>query len=444
MESYHILDLKTDLTSNLAVRASSSRKRRRSSHLEINVGPDAKKNQAEGKYLECLHLRISVLEDLFNKASYHADYNPQRTQETMGIGERVAGLEKMNYIYHDFRTTLRDSLGHFCCPRKECDRSYKTAADLHVHIRGKPGNGHDILKRIIDRTYCVRCNLQCNRPRNLQHHEKTSHGEAYNSRIELFLGYLTQDAPQESLVDQTQISAAKSGPAQDLNDLSNQVSQRKMSCTEPSVLANSANSANAQPNNNGSHASGASLAGDLIPNVKEDNQSCFPSNDATTPGPVFPFELAPIQGLNTDYIMGETLSNIQASNPSIQDLSFPFDLAPYPQHNIGIDGERIQDSQAGNSLANNPGFSSPTDLYQKNAGFAGDINMVNDFGGHQNFFPFDITPSQQLNIDIISGKSSVVPGKTHVFHADNVKATRSRGSRGVMVQTVNLTSGTFS
>ncbi|KAL9124125.1 MAG: hypothetical protein Q9217_006513 [Psora testacea] len=440
MESYHILDLKTDLTSNLAIRASNSRKRRRSSYSEINVGPDVKKNQAEGKYLECLHLRISVLEDLFNKASYHADYNPQRTKETMGIGERVAGLEKMNYIYHDFRTTLRDSLGNFCCPTKECDRSYKTAADLHVHIRGKPGNGHDILKRIIDRTYCVRCNLQCNRPRDLQHHEKTSHGEAYNSRIELILGCLTQDAPQESLVDQTQTSAAKSGPIQDLNDLS-QVSQRKMSCTEPSVLANSANSATAQPNNNGSHASGASLAGDLIPSVKEDNQSCFPSNNATTPGPVFPFELAPIQGLNTDYIMGETLSNIQASNPSIQDLSFPFDLAPYPQHNIGIDGE---DSQAGNSLANDSGFSSPTDLCQENAGFAGDINMVNDFGGHQNFFPFEITPSQQQNIDIISGKSSVVPGKTHVFHADNDEATRSRGSRGVMVQTVNLTSGTFS
>lgn len=205
--------MKTGLTSNLAVKASKSRKRRRSSHSKIDVGPDAKKNQAEGKYLECLHLRISVLEDLYNKGSVHADHNPQRTQENLGIGERVAGLEKMNYIYHDFRATLRNNLGNFCCPTKKCDRSYKTTADFHVQVRGKPGNEHDVLKRIIDRTYCVRCKLQYNRPRNLLHHEKAGHGEAYDSRIELFLGCLIQDAPQESLLDQTQISAAKSGPA---------------------------------------------------------------------------------------------------------------------------------------------------------------------------------------------------------------------------------------
>lgn len=65
-----------------------------------------------------------------------------------------------------------------------------------------------------------------------------------------------------------------------------------MSCTEPFVLAKSANSVDAEPNNNGSHAIGASLAGDLIPNVKEDSQSYFPLYNATTPAPVFPFELA--------------------------------------------------------------------------------------------------------------------------------------------------------
>lgn len=141
--------------------------------------------------------------------------------------------------------------------------------------------------------------------------------------------------------------------------------------------------------------------------------------------------------------MGETLNNIQASSQSIQDLRFPFDLAPHQQHNIGINGEGIQDSQAGNPLANELDFSSPTDLCQKNAGFAGDINMVNEFDGHQNLFPFDITPSQQQITDILSGKSSVVPAKTYVFHADH-EATRSQGSRGVMVQTMNLTSGRFS
>ena len=175
--------------------------------------------------MEYLHLRISLLEDLFNNASYQAGHDSQRTPETLGIGERVAGLEKINCINHCFRTTLRNSLGNFCCPAEECDRSYKTAADLHVHIRGKPGNRHNILKRIIDRTYCIPYDLQCNRPRDLQRHEKASHGEAYDSRIELFLGCLTQDAPQERLVDQTRISAANNGPTHDLNALSNQASQ---------------------------------------------------------------------------------------------------------------------------------------------------------------------------------------------------------------------------
>lgn len=376
---------------------SNSRKRRRSSHAEIDVESDTKRNQTENKYLECLHLRISLLEELFNKASYYASHTNQSTQETLGIGERVAGLEKMNYIDHDFRTTLRDNQGNFCCPIKECERSYKTAADLHVHIRGKPGNGHIILRRIIDRTYCVRCNLQCNRPRDLQHHEKTSHSEAYNSRIELFLGCLTQDAPQKSLVDQAQTGVAKNGPAQDL-DLSNQVSLRKKSSAEPSItLANSANSTNTQHfiDNNGSHARCPSFVGDLISNVKEDNKSCFPSNNATIPGPSFPFEMAPIRGLNTKSIMGETLSSIQASNASIQDLTFPFDVAPCPQRNLGIDDQHIQDSQAGNLFTTDPDFSSPTDLCQTNAGFAGSISVTNAFGDHQNFFPFNITPSQQ-------------------------------------------------
>jgi len=387
--------------------------------------------------LECLHLRISLLEDLFNNASYQAGHDPQRTQETLRIGERIAGLEKINYINYNFRTTLRDSLGNFCCPAEECDRSYKTAADLHVHIRRKPGSGHNILKRIIDRTYCIRCELQCNRPRDLQRHEKASHGEAYNSRIELFLGCLTQDVPHEPLVDQTRISAANNGPAQDLDALSNQASQPKTSCSEPcNVLANSTGS---QPftNNHGSQASDTSLTSVLTLRANEDTQSNFSSNNATTPDSIFPFEMAPIQQLNTNTITRDTLNSSQASNPSIQDLSFPFDLAPCSQKNIGIGDDYIQDSQA-NSFAHHPDFPSSTvSLRQKNVDFAGDNNMVDDFGGHQSFFPFDITPSQQQNIDFISGQSSVALGKTHIFRTDTDEMTRLRGSPGIRARTVN-------
>ena len=420
-----MFDSKIDLESDPTARVSNSRKRRRPGHSEINVGPDTKRVQAEGKYLEYLHLRISLLEDLFNNASYQAGHDSQRTPETLGIGERVAGLEKINFINHCFRTTLRNSLGNFCCPAEECDRSYKTAADLHVHIRGKPGNRHNILKRIIDRTYCIPCDLQCNRPRDLQRHEKASHGEAYDSRIELFLRCLTQDTPQEPLVDQTRISAANNGPTHDLNALSNQASQPKTSFIEScNVLANSTGS---QPftNNYGSQASDASFASALTLRANEDDQSYTSLNNAT-PDSNFPFEMAPIQQLNTDTVMRDTLNSIQAGNPSIRDLSFPFDLAPCPQQKIGISDDHIQDNQANNSFAHHPDFPSPTvSLRQKNVGFTGDNNMVDDFGDHQSFFPFDITPSQQQNINSISGQSSVALDKTHIFRTEIDEMTRA-------------------
>lgn len=275
--------------------------------------------------MECLHLRISLLEDLFNNVSYQASHDSRRTPETLGIGERVAGLEKIHCIKHCFRKTLRDSLGNFCCPAEKCDRSYKTAADLHVHIRGKPGNGHNILKRILDRTYCIRCGLQCNRPRDFQYHEKASHGEAYDSRIEIFLGCLSQDAPQEPLVDQTRTSAANNGPTQNLNSLFNQASQPKASFIElRNVLANSTGS---QPftNKYGSQASDASFTSALTLRANEDNPSYISLNNAN-PDSNFPFEMAPIQQLNTDTIMRDTLNSIPVGNPSIRDLSFPFGI----------------------------------------------------------------------------------------------------------------------
>lgn len=380
---------------NPTAKASNPRKRRRSDNSEVKFGPDTKRNRAEDKYLEYLHLRICQLEDLFNNTNYHASHDPQPTPETLGIGERVASLEKIHHIKYNFRTFLRDSLGNFGCPAEECRRYYKTAADLHVHIRGKPDNAHNLLKRVIDRTYCIRCDLQCNRPRDLQRHEKTSHGEAYDSRIELFLGCLTQDAPREPMVDQTHISAADNGPVQDLNALSNRASRPETSFTEScSVLANSTGS---QPftNKHGSQASGTSSTSALTLTANSDIQSFFSPNNATTPDPI-PFEMAPIQQLNSESIMGEALDSMQASNPSIRGLSFPFDLAPCPQHNISIGGDHIQGSHANDSFAHHPDFPLPTvSLRHKDVGFAGDNTGADDFGSHQSFFPFDITPSQE-------------------------------------------------
>jgi len=365
-QRYHIFDSKIDPESNPIVRVSKPRKRRRSDYSAIIVEPETKRNRAEYKYLESLHLRISVLEDLCNTASYRAGQNPQRTPETLGIGERIVGLEKTNYINHTFRTSLRDSLGNFCCPTEECDRIYKTAPDLHVHIRGKPGNGHNILKRIIDRTYCIHCDLHCNRPRDLKHHEKISHGEAYDSRIELFLGCLTQDPSQKPLVDQTRIYAASNAPAQDLDTLSSQVSQPRTSSTEPSnVLANSPGS---QPFTNGK---GSQAGGTCIASTNQDNQSHFSSNNAVTPEPIFPFEMLPLQGLSTGLSM-----------------DFPFDL--------GVGSSDVEDSRAINSSAQHPDFASPTiPLQHENVGFAEDNTTVVEFGGHhENSFPFDIFPAQ--------------------------------------------------
>ena len=166
-----------------------------------------------------------------NTASYQSGRNPQRTSETLGIGERITSLEKTNYINYTFRTTLKDPSGSFRCPVEKCNRAYRTAADLHVHIREKPGNGHDILKRIIDRTYCIPCGLHHSRPRDFQRHEKINHGEAYDSRVELFLGYLTQNAPPKPQVDLNQINVASDAPAQDLEFCSSQVSQPERSST---------------------------------------------------------------------------------------------------------------------------------------------------------------------------------------------------------------------
>ena len=293
----------------------------------------------------------------------------QRTPETLGIGERMTGLEKKNFIHYTFRMNLRDSLGNFCCPITECDRIYKTAADLHVHIRGKPGNGHNILKRIIDRTYCIRCDQHCGRPRDFQRHEKVSHGEAYDSRIELFLGCLTHHAPRNPLVDQSRRNAVSDTPARDLDAFPILVSQPKTSSTElHDALADSIDS---QPftNSHGNQASNICITSSLTTQAIEDNQTHFPSNDVVTPDIIFPFEMPPLQGPYTG---------------SLMDLP----------SNLGIDGVHIEDHQANNASVQHPDFAASTaPLQQTHVGFAVDNNMVVDFGGpHQNPFPFDIFP----------------------------------------------------
>ena len=274
----------------------------------------------------------------------------------------------MNLINHIFRTNLRDSLGNFCCPRKECDRGYKTAADLHVHIRREPGNGYDILQRIIDQTYCIRCDLHLKRPRDLQRHEKVNHGEAYDSRIELFLGCLTQHVPQIPLVDETRINVVSDALAQDFEALSSQVSQPKTSCTEMcNVLANSTGP---QPftNSHGSQAGGICNTSALTTKYIEDNQSRFSLNKAVTSDPMFPFEMPPLQ---------------EPHNGSLMD--FPF--------NLGIDGDHVEDSRANNFSAQHLSFASPTVPFQQtNVVFAEDNNTMIDFVAHD--FPFDVFPGE--------------------------------------------------
>lgn len=320
-------------------------------------------------YLESLHLRIGLLEDLYNEATYQAGQKPQRTPETLGIGERVTGLEKTNFINHNFRMNLRDSSGNFCCPTMECDRIYKTAADLHAHIRGKLGNGHNILKRIIDRTYCIRCDLHCGRPRDFQRHEKVSHAEAHESRIELFLRCLTQHAPPNPLVDQSRLRAASDTPARGLDAFPSLVSQPKTSPTElRNVLTNARDS---QPftNSHGSQASNLCTTSSLTTKAVEDNQSHFSSNDAVTPDTIFPFEMPPLRGPHTGSLM-----------------DFPF--------NLGIGGVHVEDHRANNASVQRPDFAaSAAPLQQTNIDFAEDKNVVVDFGGHHhNDFPFDIFP----------------------------------------------------
>jgi hypothetical protein len=70
MKSYYIFNFKINLESNLTTRVSNPQKRRRSNHFKISVEPNIKRDQVEGKFLKCLHLRISLLKNLFNNASY--------------------------------------------------------------------------------------------------------------------------------------------------------------------------------------------------------------------------------------------------------------------------------------------------------------------------------------------------------------------------------------
>ncbi len=424
--------------------------------------PESKKHRTEDKYLECLHLRISLLENLFNNASHQAPHDPQGGTETLGIGERVTGIEKRNYINHNFRSNLRDSSGHFCCPAEGCGRSYKTAADLHVHIRRQPGNGHDILKRIIDRTYCIRCELQCYKPRELKHHEKSSHGDIYDSRIELFLGCLTQDAPQEAPV-----AEVDDGPADDLSILSDQAPQRRMSDAEPST------DPQAFTNNQGSRASDSapfvergaittstpshesSFAPALTPRANKDYQHYASPNNATTQDPIFPFELAPVTQLNAGFVIDEiedTLNNGQVSNASLQNLDFPFDLAPYPGHDIGIDDNGIDDTQTNNSFAKHPDLAPPmVPFQQQHISFAESDTVLEDLGDGQTSnayrnlsFPFDMTPSQQQNISMIGGQSNGVLTETHTLPTDTSDSRQLEGSHTAGVWTFNQMNGAVS
>lgn len=56
------------------------------------------------------------------------------------------------------------------------------------------------MKRIINRIYYIRYELQYYKLKELKYYEKSNYGDIYNSRIELFLGYLTQNIPQEALI----------------------------------------------------------------------------------------------------------------------------------------------------------------------------------------------------------------------------------------------------
>ena len=347
----------------LTVKSFGSRKRRRT---ELEIEPDKRghiekteKTEKIEKYIECLHLRISILEDLFNETTPYQP--PQRTHETLGVGERITSLEGKKHIDYDFHATLRDSFGRFCCPVKDCARNYKTTADLHVHVRKKPGNGHDILRKIVDRTYCIRCNIHFKRPRDLQHHERVNHGEKYDSRIEPFLEHFTEGIHREYSADHTKEETG----SRPTSSHSIGVCYKGTGPKAPSISTGSIDT-QSFANRDRTKVTGSCIADNLLVKAQGHKDSCFTPINAFAPVPYRSFEAAPAAGSNTNDPVCSSLS----------DPSFPFNMTPYPPYN---------DIHS----------SSPFELEENSQSFAG-VTIVNHLDSYKEIFPFDITPPNKI------------------------------------------------
>jgi hypothetical protein len=151
-------------------------------------------------YLEGLAAQLGVLEEV----TQVRDYQDSVTYKTVLaaaaiISHNVPVLkeeEKAN-LNSQSPPSLPPSSRAYRCPAFNCNQYFQRLDLFHQHIRGSCTNEHKILKNIIDQTCCLRCDKSFSRSKDLVNHERSLHGEQYESRVFKFTGSQGQDPNPE-------------------------------------------------------------------------------------------------------------------------------------------------------------------------------------------------------------------------------------------------------
>lgn len=143
------------------------------------------------KFLETLAVRLEMLQEL-------QEIRPSPSQFTFDTVRNGADLVNSHVSTKERRANLDPCFPSidvttkrkpFPCAAENCGRAYMNADRLHDHIRSASGRGHKALKCIIDQANCFPCHRAFQKSTNLVRHEKSKHGENYNTRITSFIPY---------------------------------------------------------------------------------------------------------------------------------------------------------------------------------------------------------------------------------------------------------------
>jgi len=143
------------------------------------------------KYLEILGARVKVVKELadIREHQHHMTQDDMKTAAAI-VTCRISTLEETAKLSTRFPSSFElpttDDF-KYQCPAAGCPRHYKRLDRWHHHIRTATTPKHKAHKEIIDQTCCLPCEQVFTRSKDLINHERSRHGEVYDSRLFSFI-----------------------------------------------------------------------------------------------------------------------------------------------------------------------------------------------------------------------------------------------------------------